>query len=631
MDTGEKCLYVLEDVRAKISLLEKAIDEVGSVKKSLKISAADVKAQIRDNISRHLEALRNRETWLLSQVEVLQHGKEDVLRLQHAELNQAVGTLKHALALLHKSDGKSEHIEEQLMHTIQAMEKFSLQPEESGFISFRALNMELLDHIRRFGMVTADDSLQGSLTEISLDGDVNGGKRKYSTQSDCHQDYVDISKWLNKIQLAEATNHIMPNSPVKFAYIEELKKSAMSQWIKNLQYPPAELPKSNPITETYSRIAALGPEHWLAYKQRQHDERSLAETLKELQKMRDLQPELWLKRTNRQAPPEVVSILGETYAKIAATGPEMWLNRNEGEVPAEVNSVLGEAYARIAATPPEIWLKTVKGNAAKEDYATIAGTPSEMWVMKIHGETPAVPESNNVKVFAKIAATSPDIWLKKNQVLSSDTKASPAEDYARISATPIDQWLQPKPSCGKTEACADCKCVSISTDSDMGDASDADDWLNIKKEDVVSIEDLDTLLNPQTPKPSPSLVTPAHQPWILQPDPAKASRVLEDSSGIKGYSDMLNSQPIKNWLHDWTNITEPLPSSGFKEYMDSLPASSNYWLAGAKPRDDICQWLARSSTKRCKECPKSCSNDLFGMFLNAHSTGSDGWLLKPST
>lgn len=61
---------------------------------------AQVKANIHSNISRLLESMRNREVFLLNQVDVILEAKEERLRGQEDQLNQAIGRLSNCLSLL---------------------------------------------------------------------------------------------------------------------------------------------------------------------------------------------------------------------------------------------------------------------------------------------------------------------------------------------------------------------------------------------------------------------------------------------------------------------------------------------------------------------------------------------------
>lgn len=63
----------------------------------LHVSYLQAKSRIQCNISRQLEALRNREVWLLNQLDVVSSAKEEVLQQQSARLNQTLGVIQSSL------------------------------------------------------------------------------------------------------------------------------------------------------------------------------------------------------------------------------------------------------------------------------------------------------------------------------------------------------------------------------------------------------------------------------------------------------------------------------------------------------------------------------------------------------
>lgn len=114
--------------------LESAIQQINNVKRNLNKNSSEVKSQIRTGISRLLEALRNREVWLLNQVDLLVSAKEEVLHHQQAELNKKLGVIQSS----------------------QGTERFELgdlKPEETPFIDFRADSSLLREQIVNYGKV----------------------------------------------------------------------------------------------------------------------------------------------------------------------------------------------------------------------------------------------------------------------------------------------------------------------------------------------------------------------------------------------------------------------------------------------------------------------------------------------
>ncbi|XP_070544505.1 nuclear receptor coactivator 4-like [Ptychodera flava] len=150
---------LVNEVKHNIAILEDAIHQVEDTKKNLKISGLEVKGQIHSCISRQLEALRNREVWLLNQVETVQHAKEESLRLQLAKLNQCLGSLRNCITYtqqyvegLHE-DADPKVVERQLMENLNRMARLNLTPEENASICFRADRNSIRDVIHGFGRI----------------------------------------------------------------------------------------------------------------------------------------------------------------------------------------------------------------------------------------------------------------------------------------------------------------------------------------------------------------------------------------------------------------------------------------------------------------------------------------------
>ncbi|KAK3091891.1 hypothetical protein FSP39_023479 [Pinctada imbricata] len=120
------------------SQIENTIKDIDSVKRQLQQNSSEVKSQIQTNVSRHMEALRNREVWLLNQVEVLQSAKEEVLHEQQARLNKQLGLLQSKLA------GSMQALK---------LDTGDLKPEESPYVTFRSDSAKLREVINGYGKV----------------------------------------------------------------------------------------------------------------------------------------------------------------------------------------------------------------------------------------------------------------------------------------------------------------------------------------------------------------------------------------------------------------------------------------------------------------------------------------------
>ena len=161
MDCNESVAVLFGEVARIKKDLDKGIAEVRQVKANLKSTASDLKSQIRDSVSRHIEALRNRETWLLQQVEVVQCIKDGVLQEQIAAFNKALGRIQSVYALLEQNSEllDAETLEDLVKETLQDVSCLNLSPEETNIMSFVAHNFELQDVIHKFGALLSDSRL----------------------------------------------------------------------------------------------------------------------------------------------------------------------------------------------------------------------------------------------------------------------------------------------------------------------------------------------------------------------------------------------------------------------------------------------------------------------------------------
>lgn len=124
-----------------INRMEQALAEVNQVKQQLQRNAAEVKSQIHSGISRQLEALRNREVWLLNQVELIQNMKDEVLHVQQARLNKMLGVAQ---------SGITESLERDLADYVD------LRPDENPWIVFKCDSAKLRESIQSYGRVESN-------------------------------------------------------------------------------------------------------------------------------------------------------------------------------------------------------------------------------------------------------------------------------------------------------------------------------------------------------------------------------------------------------------------------------------------------------------------------------------------
>ena len=91
-------IKVLEQVTNSVSIVLLSVDSLQQCISSNPISHFfQVKINVRSSISRQMESLRNREVWLLDQVDLLQQTKDELLRRQEDRLQRSLGGLQGSL------------------------------------------------------------------------------------------------------------------------------------------------------------------------------------------------------------------------------------------------------------------------------------------------------------------------------------------------------------------------------------------------------------------------------------------------------------------------------------------------------------------------------------------------------
>ena len=77
-----------------------------------------MKCQIHAAVSRQLESLRNREVWLLNQVDILEVAKDQVFREQEDKFHHAIGSLTNSLEYS-KADDDGLHLNRKLSESLE--------------------------------------------------------------------------------------------------------------------------------------------------------------------------------------------------------------------------------------------------------------------------------------------------------------------------------------------------------------------------------------------------------------------------------------------------------------------------------------------------------------------------------
>ncbi|CAK6981207.1 nuclear receptor coactivator 4 [Scomber scombrus] len=133
--------------------LEGAVSSVMKAEQQLRDNAREVRAELQSCVSRQQEALRCREVWLLSQIELLEQLKTETLQQQLHRLHWLRGQFDVISQQLQNSN--SNDLNNQLTSCMEKLSSLSLTPEETPEMSFQADTRSLRQAITSFGNVSA--------------------------------------------------------------------------------------------------------------------------------------------------------------------------------------------------------------------------------------------------------------------------------------------------------------------------------------------------------------------------------------------------------------------------------------------------------------------------------------------
>uniref|UniRef100_A0A3Q0R4B1 Nuclear receptor coactivator 4 n=1 Tax=Amphilophus citrinellus TaxID=61819 RepID=A0A3Q0R4B1_AMPCI len=172
--------------------LEEAIGAVMKAEQQLRENTREVSLQ--SCVSRQQEALRCREVWLLSQIELLEQVKTETLQQQLHQLYRLRGQFDVIAHQLQNSNSSND-LNNQLTSCMEKLSSLSLTPEETPEMSFHADTRSLRQAITSFGSVTSPTHQRPQVQSCP----VTAKKQK--------TDIADLSNWL---LVARPTNSCTP-------------------------------------------------------------------------------------------------------------------------------------------------------------------------------------------------------------------------------------------------------------------------------------------------------------------------------------------------------------------------------------------------------------------------------------
>ncbi|KAK2921514.1 nuclear receptor coactivator 4 isoform X2 [Channa argus] len=137
--------------------LEDAISGVMKAEQQLRENAREVRLELQSCVSRQQEALRCREVWLLSQIELLEQVKTETLQQQLHQLHWLRGQFDVISQQLQSSNSNND-LNNQLTSCMEKLSSLSLTPEETPEMRFEADARSLRQAITSFGCISAQIS-----------------------------------------------------------------------------------------------------------------------------------------------------------------------------------------------------------------------------------------------------------------------------------------------------------------------------------------------------------------------------------------------------------------------------------------------------------------------------------------
>lgn len=375
MDTSEmKKHQLLEAAEEKLVTLENA-------KRRLYQNSSELKSQIHSQMSRLLEALRNREVQLLNQVDQIQTHREEALHKQHAVLSRSLGQLQRAVV---------SH-EEDLDEKFEKLSLSDLAPEELPYMTFKGTPIGLNDVLMNFGRITANGIPLPDNRSASL-------PKQFEDYGDA--EHHVLYKTVEKIQQG-------PNTEKKiYVNIPRLRSASPSEWLAKKTSVTTTSSTSDSFTKyMFAPFKDSKSSSWLAESSSSLTTVRQPYTMCLPQMTKNTSIQHWLHQIKQNPDNE-------------EDGFEM-LDRGELSSDGDTDSI-----EIVSSSPPSVvygpQYKTAGDKRCRD-------TDNSQWLSSPKRKVMAMEKSTNLPTFSyfkKLAAQDINIWLAKKKSNSSVSKSS---------------------------------------------------------------------------------------------------------------------------------------------------------------------------------------------------------------
>ena len=236
MDADSRTSQLHNELQHSIEKVSDALKLANDQKRKLLDSAVVAKNQSQDDISFHYELLRNREVWLLDQVDLHVQMKEETLESHFNKLCALLAKLELCQQLLRQPDQENNEIlHSQAEEMILRIDSEVLHIEDPSKVCFSADNFALGNAVKSYGNIKVGEpcSSPGQLPGII--------KRKRALFSrDCCQDTAFIQEHFKRVARSPQKDWLLDESyaveerrdfGIVWKYYEELQKSDSKEWL----------------------------------------------------------------------------------------------------------------------------------------------------------------------------------------------------------------------------------------------------------------------------------------------------------------------------------------------------------------------------------------------------------------
>lgn len=237
----------MDDIKMESNITERLQQAIESTNTALSLAKSQkklfcknvliAKNQIRDDIGIHLDLLRNREVWLLEQVEIHAQMREKIIQGYLDKISTLQSKLQVFDEILQNStDDKNVEVLHHVEDFLANLGPESLLTDDAFKICFVADNFALAAALRMYGTVEASKHCTSSQS-VAVTGEKKLLPRKccHSEKNSLHGsfEYIEsfpLNEWLVKCKNLE-TNVGDGVSVFQWKTFEELKTSKHEEWL----------------------------------------------------------------------------------------------------------------------------------------------------------------------------------------------------------------------------------------------------------------------------------------------------------------------------------------------------------------------------------------------------------------